>query len=173
MSPVKPISRTVKYSESLRLDDYEPKHLAYLLERVTRRSREEIWEISHRLGYVGRYEELTPAYFRLLSLMPDGPARVTDLARLSGMTKQALGQFVALLETHGYVESSSDPLDRRVRMIQRTRRGDEVVATTHELWARVERGWRRKIGAERYSAFREVLIELATGWDPDEVSVDK
>ncbi len=155
------------------MDDYEPKHLAYLLERLTRRSREDIWESSQRLGHFGRYDELTPAYFRLLSLMPDRPARVTDLARLSGMTKQALGQFVAMLEGHGYVESSADPLDRRVRMVQRTPRGDEVVATTHELWSRVERAWRRKIGAERYGVFRDVLIELATGWDPDELSAEK
>ena len=59
------------------------------------------------------------------------------------------------------------------RMIRRTAKGDEVVATTHDLWARVERRWRRKIGAERYAAFREVLIELATGWEPDEVSVEE
>ena len=111
MSSVKRISRTANYSASLRLDDYEPKHLAYLFERATRHSRADIWEISTALGYVGRYDELTPAYFRLLSLMPDDPARVTDLARLSGMTKQALGQFVALLESDGYVESSSDPQD--------------------------------------------------------------
>jgi DNA-binding MarR family transcriptional regulator len=153
------------------MDDYEPKHLAYLFERATRHSRVDLWSTVARLGLENRYIELTPAHFRLLSLMPDGPARVTDLAGLSGMTKQALGQFVVTLESNGYVESSSDHQDRRVRLIQRTPKGDEVVAATHDLWARVERSWRRKIGPERYAVFRDVLIELATGWDPDEVSV--
>jgi DNA-binding MarR family transcriptional regulator len=173
MSSVKHISRTAKYSKSLRLDDYEPKHLGYLFERATRHSRAEIFETVAELGDMGRFDELTPAYFRLLSLMPDGPTRVTDLARLSGMTKQALGQFVALLEPLGYVQSTSSLQDKRVRMIQRTAKGDEVVVTSNDLWDRIERKWRRQIGAQRYAIFREVLIDLATGWDPDEVSVDE
>ena len=59
-----------------------------------------------------------------------------------------------------------------MRMIQRTAEGDEVVALTNELWDRMERRWRRQVGAERYRAFREVLIDLATGWDPAEQSID-
>jgi DNA-binding MarR family transcriptional regulator len=105
--------------------------------------------------------------------MPDMPTRVTDLARLSGMTKQALGQFVAHLERLGYVEVLPSEHDKRVRMIRRTSTGDLLVATTNDLWARVERRWKRQIGSERSAVFREVLIELATGWDPNEVSVDQ
>jgi DNA-binding MarR family transcriptional regulator len=172
MSSVKGFSRRSKYARTLRMDDYEPKHLGYLFERATKHSRLELYDVAASLDFEGRYAPLTPSYFRLLSVMPNVPARVTDLARLSGMTKQALGQFVATLESGGYVESSTDPNDKRVRMIQRTALGDEVVETTNDLWARVERRWRRQIGPERYRVFREVLIELATGWDPDELSVE-
>lgn len=173
MSSVKGVTRTSKYSRSLRMDDYEPKHLGYLFERATNHSRASIGTVIEELGFEDRYAPLTPSYFRLLSLMPDVPARVTDLARLSGMTKQAVGQLIAQLEARGYVESVPSDGDKRVRMIIRTATGDEVVTVTNDLWDRVERRWRRQIGAERYRAFREVLIELATGWDPDEVSVDR
>lgn len=169
MSSVKRVVRD-RYAETLRLDDYEPKHLGYLLERTVRHSRKEIYPVAAELGLAGRFDPLSPVYFRLLSLIPKGGARVTDLARLSGMTKQALGQFVTVLETEGYAERRQQPTDGRVRIVARTAKGDEVVEVTDDLWVRVERNWRREIGAERWELFREVLVELATGWDPDEVS---
>jgi DNA-binding MarR family transcriptional regulator len=154
------------------MDDYEPKHLGYLFERVQRHTRVAMTDAAMDLGVVDRYEPLTAPYYRLLSILPDVPTRVTDLARLSGMTKQALGQFMQKLESLGYVESSPSDHDRRVRMISRTAKGDEVVATGNDLWRRTERKWRRQIGPERYDVFLEVLVELATGWDPNETSVD-
>lgn len=170
MSSVKRVSRD-RYSESLRLDDFEPKHLGYLLDRIQKRTRRTIHELAEEGEFNrDRYAPLTPGYFRLLSLMPAGGARVTDLARLSGMTKQALGQFVRVLEDEGYVVTTTNPEDRRVRIVARTALGDEVVEVTNELWAKLEARWRRKLGAAKWREFRAVLVELATGWDPEETS---
>jgi DNA-binding MarR family transcriptional regulator len=120
-----------------RADDFEPKHMGYLLDRVTRHMRRDLQRLGRELGGIEQFAPLTPSYLRLLSLIPDGGARITDLARLADMTKQALGQFVDVLELHGYVESSSHPADGRVRLVRRTARGEEAVAVTVELYRRL------------------------------------
>jgi DNA-binding MarR family transcriptional regulator len=175
MSSVKRASRRTRaqtpYDEHMRLDDYEPKHLAYLMDRLAARQNVDIWQLASQRHAAAAHEGLTARHFRLLSMVPAGGARVTDLARVARVTKQALGQFVTFLEDRGYVESSPDPRDRRVRMVARTSRGDQAVRDTNELFARLERQWRRQVGAERWDTFRSVLVELATGWDPGERSV--
>ncbi len=120
------------------IDAFEPKHLAFLLDRLSRRLRRDADRLAVELGYAGRFDPLTGSSFRLLSIVPDGGARVTDLARTAGMTKQALGQYVAMLEPLGYVTSTPDPTDKRVRIISRTDLGDQAVRTSNELMAAIE-----------------------------------
>jgi hypothetical protein len=53
--------------------------------------------VSPRVAAMG----LCPSHLRLLSLTPVEGMRVTDLAARVGMTKQALGEFVATLQGWG------------------------------------------------------------------------
>jgi DNA-binding MarR family transcriptional regulator len=155
-----------KYSETLDVDDFEPKHMGYLLGRATDRMQRDIYEAAQQLGLRGeKYEGLTGGYFRLVALIPAGGARVTDLARVSRMTKQAFGQYADVLEERGFVVSSPMESDRRVRWISRTEAGDGMVADTNRLYRELDRAWKRQVGAARWDMFREVLIELAVGWE--------
>ena len=56
---------------------------------------------------------------------PDG-SRLTELAAQSGVTKQAVGEFVDELEGYGYVERVPDPLDGRAKIIRLTERGRDA-----------------------------------------------
>ena len=150
---------------ALSIDAFEPKHLGFLIDRLSKRSRRDLEELADELGHSGRYDPLTPSSFRLLSMMPQKGARVTDLAAVAGMTKQALGQYVDMLEPLGYVESRQDPADRRTRIIRRTPLGDEAVATANELFAALDRRWSEIVGPRRWATCRAVLLELAVGWD--------
>lgn len=174
MSSVKGISRRpTKYDESMRLDDYEPKHLGYLIDRLGTRQNLDIWSLAEPHIIAGRHHGLSGRHFRLLSMIPRDGARVTDLARVARITKQALGQFVTFLEELGYVETRLDPNDRRVRIVSRSALGDQAVRETNEMYTRLERKWKRQVGADRWRVFREVMTELTTGWDPDERSGDE
>jgi DNA-binding MarR family transcriptional regulator len=157
-----------RYGASLSADDFEPKHLGYLLGRVTHRMRRDIWAAAQEQGDADRFGPLTGGSFRVLSIIPREGARVTDLARIARMTKQAFGQFVTQLEGLGYLASAPLETDRRVRLVTRTPLGDEAVAVTNQLYRKLEQRWRRSVGAERWDAFHEVLLDLAVGWDADE-----
>jgi DNA-binding MarR family transcriptional regulator len=130
-------------------------HVAALLGLVLRRLRLEILEDSE-----AAFPGLRVSHFRLLELIPADGARITDLAEAAGMTKQGLGQHVDYLQGLGFTESERLQDDRRVRMVRRTAKGNEAVDFSRRAIARVERTWVEQLGAERYAALREALLDL-------------
>ena len=117
-------------------------HVAVLLGKV-------LLEI--RAAFAGEdWGGLRQSHFRLLSEVPP-----------SGMTKQAVGQFVTFLVESGHLEVRDSPADRRVRLVVRTRLGDDTNRAVTARIRRIERQWARRVGPERYAAFRDVLETLA------------
>ena len=104
---------------------------------------------------------LRQSHFRLLSSVPREGISISDLAGPLSMTKQAVGQFVTQLEELGHVETRADPEDRRVRLVFRTRLGDATVRRLDARIRRIEQGWARQVGAERYAQFKQVLREIS------------
>lgn len=106
------------------------------------------------------WDGLRASHLRVLSsVSPDGLS-VTELAGRVRMTKQGCGQFVNQLEAGGLVVGSV-AADRRIRLVSRTARGEEVVRRFAEEMAVIEAAWAEGVGPERYAAFRAVLEELA------------
>jgi DNA-binding MarR family transcriptional regulator len=128
-----------------------PEHIAGLLGGALRRLREEILAVSDD------FPGLRVSHYRLLELIPPDGARITDLAEVALMTKQALGQHVDYLQGLGYTESDRLRADRRVRLVRRTARGEEAVAFSRAAIERVEALWAAQLGLERYEEFREIL----------------
>jgi len=100
------------------------------------------------------------SHYRLLELIPDEGARITDLAQVAAMTKQGLGQHVDYLQRLGFTESDRLRGDRRVRLVRRTPLGDEAVRFSRGLIGRVEESWAQQLGPERFQLLRELLAEL-------------
>ena len=103
---------------------------------------------------------LRQSHIRLLSNVPREGIRITDLGERLGMTKQASGQFVTQLIGTGHLEARTDPHDGRVRVVVRTDLGDRTVKAANARILRIERGWAKAVGPERYAEFRRVLQEL-------------
>lgn len=106
---------------------------------------------------------LRQSHFRLMTCVPRSGISITDLAQVLGMTKQACGQFVTGLEATGHLQVRADAADRRVRMVFRTALGDRTVRAVNLRIRRIERQWARRVGANRYAVFREVLEDLVLG----------
>jgi DNA-binding MarR family transcriptional regulator len=136
-------------------DDGLPDHVARWLEFVQRRLRAELAASGLR-----DFPELRGSHRRILQMIPAGGIRITDLARMAGMTKQSLGEFVDWLEGRGFVTSGRDPADGRVRLVTRTADGDTAADTATRAIAAVERRWRQEIGPARYDAMMQALRDL-------------
>jgi DNA-binding MarR family transcriptional regulator len=144
-----------QHPRSLTGDD--PLHFAVLMDLAWRAFRRRMDEgIRPRVAS----PQLRPSQLRLLSLTPPDGMRVTDLAARVGMTKQALGEFVATLQDAGLVEVTVDQRDRRVRLVRPTPAGQELQRVIESAIARIERRWAAEVGPERWATFREVLAEI-------------
>jgi DNA-binding MarR family transcriptional regulator len=95
----------------------------------------------------------------LNALGPDG-SRISDLAAELGMTKQAMGELIDDLESNGYLERTSDPDDRRVRIIRYTDRGRRALSMAFEIIPAIEVAYAELVGAERYAQARATLGDL-------------
>lgn len=104
--------------------------------------------------------DLRTSHVRVLSMTSPHGMRVGELAARTGMTSQSLGEFVAILEQAGYLSVSLDSADRRVRLLLPTTKGLQVKAQMQLELERLENAWRKQVGLQRWTQFREVLTLL-------------
>jgi len=86
--------------------------------------------------------------------------RVSVLAQRAQITKQSMGELVAHLEHHGYLERVPDPSDGRAKLVRATARGDELYAIAREFVAELEQEWTERLGAQKMRRLRALLEEL-------------
>jgi DNA-binding MarR family transcriptional regulator len=107
-------------------------------------------------------DHLRPSQFRVIAMVPyNRGITITELADRVGMTKQAIGQFVTTLVDSGHLVTEEDPQDRRLRIVRRTRRGDEVTQELAHMLDGLEQRWAERVGAKRYGQFRQTMEEIA------------
>jgi DNA-binding MarR family transcriptional regulator len=140
--------------------DSLPDHLPRWLEAVSRRLSVDLFA---QVRNSGLFTDVRGGDRRILQMIPAGTIRITDLAALAGMTKQALGEVVDRLEAAGLVSSGKDPSDGRVRLVSRTPQGDAVATATARAIAAVEAQWRAEIGPGAYDAMLAAMRRLGTG----------
>jgi DNA-binding MarR family transcriptional regulator len=111
------------------------------------------------------WEDVRPAFGFVLLAARDRPTTSTDLARLMGTTKQAASKLVDAMEAAGYVRRRPGSDDGRVRAVELTRRGRQLLATVERIYARLERRWSRVLGVDRVEAMRHDLVAVLAGED--------
>src|SRR4051812_9947223 len=107
------------------------RNLGLLLREPYRMANEEL----HRRIADGGHPDVRLPHGDVFAYLDDGGTRVTELARRAQITKQSMGELVAHLERHGYVERVADPVDRRAKLVRATARGSEVYAIARKAVA--------------------------------------
>lgn len=115
----------------------------------TQPSLDELAGVVERLVTWLRRSTAVPGYsvtsrLTLARLQADGPARISDLARLEGVTQPAMTGLVNRLEAEGLVTRTADPTDARAVLVALTDPGRAFVETrraerSRVLASRVER----------------------------------
>jgi len=112
------------------------------------------------------FADIRPTHGCVFRFVKGGGLRLTVLAEMAGMTKQSVGEIVDDLEARGYVKRIPDPDDKRAKIICLTERGERAQATGLALFAKVEKQWAKRYGADRIAAVRELLEEVAANEAP-------
>jgi len=137
----------------------QPENLAILLREPFRAGTELLHERLAERGHAA----VRPPHGAVLQYLDDDGTQVSELARRAHVAKQSMGELVAHLERHGYVERVADPADRRAKLVRATPRGREVYAIAREVVAELEARWTTHLGAARMRQLRALLEELNAG----------
>src|SRR4051794_3662789 len=113
------------------------------------------------------FADIRPTHGCVFRFVKGDGKRLTDVAELAGMTKQSVGEIVDDLVARGYVKRIPDPDDKRAKIICLTERGERAQATGLALFAKVEKQWAKRYGAERIAQVRELLEEIAANEAPE------
>jgi DNA-binding MarR family transcriptional regulator len=98
--------------------------------------------------------------FVLQAIGRDG-AKISEVGRRLGVSKQAAAQTIARLERLDYATSRPHPRDGRASQIVRTERGEELLALSAEIFAELRANWSDRIGADRLAALEADLARVA------------
>jgi DNA-binding MarR family transcriptional regulator len=112
------------------------------------------------------YSDIRPTHGCVFRHVQGEGLRLTEIAERANMTKQSVGEIVDDLASRGYVQRIPHPEDRRAKLICLTERGEAAQAHGRRLFAKVEKRWAERYGAERIAALRELLEEVAAAEAP-------
>lgn len=126
--------------------------------------RQLITELHAELGRRG-WTDVRPAYGFALLALRDGPRTSGELGVLMGMTKQASSKLVDALVAERYARRRTSRGDARVRPVELTARGRDLLATSESIYHDLEQRWAETIGNDRLAALRADLISVVAGPD--------
>lgn len=110
--------------------------------------------------------DVRPAHTALLPHLDHHGVRITEIARLTGVTKQAIGPLVDDLERWGAVERVPDPSDRRAKLVRlRVVDGDSSLMHGLGVLHALEGELRASVGPERWAALDDALDALILALD--------
>lgn len=103
---------------------------------------------------------LRPVHVAILRVLePDG-ARISEIARQLGITRQAVAQTVAVMVDRDIVEFAPDPTDGRAKLLRYTARGRESQRAALRAADELEATYVTRVGRQRAEQLRIELAEL-------------
>ena len=105
-------------------------------------------QVMERLANEHGFDNLRLYYEPYISLLSADGARLTDLARTLGVSRQAANQTANQIEAAGYIERAPDPGDGRAKRIILTSRGAELLRVGLVVAARLELEFTRIAGPD-------------------------
>lgn len=142
-------------------DDWRHTNFGRLLNSALRRFEIRVLDLMKDAGH----SETRLSHVNLTRNLDRTGTRVTELARRSAMTKQAMGELVDQCEALGLVERVPDPADGRARTIRFTRAGTQWLDDFRKAVDQVEQEMRAEIGAAKLESVRSALVQYGAAHD--------
>jgi len=134
-------------------DRWRQSHLGRLLGEAMRRFDARVLQLMTAsdqvplaLANLAARDKVGAAHIHLTRHLPLAGARLTELARMAGMTKQAMGDLVDQCEAWGLVARQPDPLDARAQRIVFTPTGLDWLAAFRAALTQAEAEFRAAVG---------------------------
>ena len=106
--------------------------------------------------------DMRPPYGFVIRALGEGGSTLTELAQLLGVTKQAAIKVVDEMESRGFLERVSSPIDGRSKILKLTEKSLKVRNVALGASNAMEHELQERIGTDSVEAMRGVLLEFLT-----------
>lgn len=121
-------------------------------------------ESLQNLLHEGGWPTLPPTQSMIMVNVADGVTRPAELARRLGVSRQAIQQTLAEMESIGLLQLAPDPVDARAKVVQFSPRGASIQRAAFRAIRMVDQELERRLGARDFAVLRRVLLER--DWGP-------
>lgn len=105
-------------------------------------------ELALSLSHLAARGKLGASHIQITRHLAEDGSRLTDLAALAGITKQAMGKLVDQCAAWGLVERAPDPRDARAVQVVFTPVGRQWLAAYQQAVTQAEAEFRQAVGDE-------------------------
>jgi DNA-binding MarR family transcriptional regulator len=134
-------------------DSWRQSHLGRLLGESMRRFDARVLtlmahniDVPLALSNLAARGQVTAAHIHITRHVALSGSRLTNLAEVAGMSKQAMGDLVTQCEAWGIVQRAADPSDARARLVCFTQAGLLWLAAFEAAVAQAEAEFRQEVG---------------------------
>ncbi|MDP8929804.1 MAG: MarR family transcriptional regulator [Actinomycetota bacterium] len=106
------------------------------------------------------FDDVRRAHNSVFVNLPREGRRLTDLADVADISKQAMGELVDDLVDKGYLERIPDPTDGRAKLIMWAERGERAHHATLDAFAKIEQELADSFGRDRFDDLHRGLLDL-------------
>jgi len=106
------------------------------------------------------HDDLKMSFATVLAHAGFDNARLSDIAAMNGLSKQAISQTARELADLGYIRLVPDPEDARARIISLTARGRALIADSLNSIDAIREEAAVLIGSKRFAEFEAIVSEL-------------
>jgi DNA-binding MarR family transcriptional regulator len=131
-------------------------HLGWLLERAHRMFARTVSRAVQARGFA----DVRLVHVKLIRSVEARGTRITDIARWTGMSKQATGQLVSEFARLGYIRVVPDASDGRIKIAEYTAKGKRLLRAIVEAIAEAELRVAASIGAAELKELKGMLTRL-------------
>jgi DNA-binding MarR family transcriptional regulator len=136
--------------------------LLRLLFRATHQMNAEMTRGIRARGYDG----FQPSFTALLAHIDTEGTTISDLARRTGTSRQAVSQLVQSIEDAGLVARHANPADGRSVVVRHTEAGRQILLDALDVMAAIEEDYAATLGDDDLAALKSLLARLLVQIDP-------
>jgi DNA-binding MarR family transcriptional regulator len=119
--------------------------------------------VAFALEFEGTSEVSLAICANVLRVIGDAGARVRDLPRLGGVSKEAIAMALGVLTKRGYAAVMPESAGSKVKAVVLTGKGQLARKIYGELLTAIEGRWSSRFGEDTVQALREALESLGAG----------
>ena len=108
------------------------------------------------------------SYLSVLGNLSESGVTTTELARRTGVTKQAMSKVVKLLEEQGYLYFQAHEKDARSSVIFLSQRGMELLTTIYHVMNELTSKFGQIIGEEEVERLADSMLRLVQGLEQED-----